>query len=147
MNPRAMNTEAKQRSSRHQSGRAAWPRLVVHFALVLFGASMLAGVVAGREAATSMALGVVLAGSNLLAMYRLTSALAGQSPSATAWAILLPFKLVALIGVAYALVRFGVARPVPLAIGFALLPLTGVFLPPASSVARGDAARPGRVSL
>jgi hypothetical protein len=50
------------------------------------------------------------------------------------WAVALPFKLAALVGVAYALVSLGVAQPVPLAMGFALLPLTGVFLPRPSSV-------------
>ena len=48
--------------------------------------------------------------------------------------LVLPFKLAAVVGVAYALVAAGVAQPVPLAMGFALLPLTGVFLPRPSSV-------------
>lgn len=108
--------------------------MALHFAVVLLGASLLALLVGGAKAALSAALGVTLAGANLLLMRKITSALAEASGGSAAWALALPFKLAALVGVAYALVDSRVAQPVPLAIGFALLPLTGVFLPRASSV-------------
>jgi hypothetical protein len=41
---------------------------------------------------------------------------------ATAWGLLLPIKLAALMAVLYGLVAHGVAQPVPLLLGFALLP-------------------------
>lgn len=121
--------------------RRAW-RLTLHFGVVLVGASALAAAVGGGSAGLSAALGVALAGANLLLMKKITAAMttgagdtggteAGGNP---AWGLALPFKLVALVGVAYALVSSGVAQPVPLAMGFAILPLTGVFLPRPTSV-------------
>lgn len=117
-------------------------RLALHFGVVLVGASALAAGVAGARAGLSAALGVALAGANLLLMQKITRAMtAGSADSAggdaagnPAWGLALPFKLIALVGVAYALVSSGVAQPVPLAMGFALLPLTGVFLPRPMSV-------------
>jgi hypothetical protein len=139
-------------------------RLALHFITVLLGASAAAGAVGGFPAALSMALGVTLAGANLLLMQKITTGMmapsvedgagrvsgsrsaggaavsAAATPAAAGsaggamWALALPFKLAALVGVAYALVSLGVAQPVPLAMGFALLPLTGVFLPRPSSV-------------
>jgi hypothetical protein len=117
-------------------------RLSLHFGVVLGGASALAALVGGASAGLSAALGVALAGANLLLMKKITGAMttgasdtgnidAGGNP---AWGLALPFKLVALVGVAYALVSNGVAQPVPLAMGFAILPLTGVFLPRPISV-------------
>lgn len=117
------------------SARAADARrLAAHFALVLCFVSGAAAAFGGQRAAVSGALGVLLAGLNLLLMRRIVGALAGTGGGAAAWAIALPFKLVGLVAAAYALVQLRIAEPVPLAIGFALLPLTGVFLPRASSV-------------
>lgn len=121
------------------AARASAPelrRLTAHFALVLAVVSGAAAVLGGRRAAVSAALGVLLAGLNLLLMRRIMGALAGAGGGSAAWAIALPFKLVGLVAVAFTLVELRVAQPVPLAIGFALLPLTGVFLPRASSVPR-----------
>jgi hypothetical protein len=87
----------------------------------------------GSSAALSSALGVGLAGGNLWVMRRIMAAMTADGASA-AWAAVLPFKLLGLVASAFALVRLELAEPVPLAIGFALLPLTGVFLPRASSV-------------
>jgi hypothetical protein len=117
-------------------------RLALHFGVVLVGASALAAGVDGARAALSAALGVALAGANLLLMQKITRAMTAGSGDSTgsdsagnpAWGLALPFKLVALVGVAYALVSSGVAQPVPLAMGFAILPLTGVFLPRPISV-------------
>lgn len=109
-------------------------RLALHFAVALvvgLGLGLFAG---GPRGALSGALGVGLSGANLLLMRRITSALATPGGGAAVWALALPFKLVLLVAIAYALVATGVAEPVPLAMGFALLPLTGVFLPRASSV-------------
>jgi hypothetical protein len=117
------------------SGRWSPPaRLSVHFGLALLVASAGAALLGGARSGVSAALGVMLAGTNLLLMRKITAALVDASGAAAAWALALPFKLVVLVGFAYALVESGVARPVPLAMGFALLPLTGVFLPRASSV-------------
>jgi hypothetical protein len=115
-------------------GRAR--RFAWHFVSVLLGASALTSLVAGQPAGISAALGVALAGANLFLMQRITSAMTGPGGAggSAAWGLALPFKLVALVGVAYGLVSSGVAQPVPLAMGFALLPLTGVFLPRPSSV-------------
>jgi hypothetical protein len=116
---------------RGRARRFAW-----HFVSVLLGASALTSLVAGQHAGISAALGVALAGANLFLMQRITSAMTGPGGTggSPAWGLALPFKLVALVGVAYGLVSSGVAQPVPLAMGFALLPLTGVFLPRPSSV-------------
>jgi hypothetical protein len=123
--------------------------LTLHFGVVLVGASALAAAVGGASAGLSAALGVALAGANLLLMQKITGAMttgAGDTGSADAggnpaWGLALPFKLVALVGVAYALVSSGVAQPVPLAMGFAILPLTGVFLPRPISVPSSHASR------
>ena len=111
-------------------------RFMLHFCVVLLVASGLAMALGGLRAALSVALGVSLAGANLLLMQKITGQMTGNGDGAgnAAWALVLPFKLVALVGVAYALVRGGVAQPVPLAMGFALLPLTSVFLPRPTSV-------------
>lgn len=102
-------------------------RLGLHFGVVLLAAGLVGGLLGGARSALSALLGVALAAGNLLLMRRMTSALVGGG--GTAWLALLPFKLIALVGAAYALVATKVAQPVPLAAGFALLPLTAVFLP------------------
>jgi hypothetical protein len=108
--------------------------LVVHF-LCVVGVSASAGAFwGGLPTARSAAFGVLLAAVNMLLMRRIMGALTATSGTAALWALVLPLKLVGLVAVAYVLVHFGVAQPVPLACGFALLPLTGVFLPRASSV-------------
>jgi hypothetical protein len=132
---RAPVTAAAAAAPRRRHAR----RLALHFCVVLLAASALAVAVGGQRAGLSAALGVALAGVNLLLMQRITSAMTvgdgeGAGAGNAAWGLALPFKLVALVGVAYALVRGGVAQPVPLAMGFAILPLTGVFLPRPTSV-------------
>lgn len=102
-------------------------RLVLHFGVVLLVAGAGGALLGGAAMAVSALMGVVLAGANLLFMRRITSALTGGGGAG--WVVLLPFKMIALVGVAYALVAAKVAQPVPLAAGFALLPLTAVFLP------------------
>jgi hypothetical protein len=126
---------------RGRARRFAW-----HFVSVLLGASALGSLVAGQPAGISAALGVLLAGANLLLMQKITSAMTGPGGAggSAAWGLALPFKLVALVGIAYGLVSSGVAQPVPLAMGFALLPLTGVFLPRPSSVPDFSPRHPGQ---
>jgi hypothetical protein len=111
-------------------------RLALHFGVVLLGASAIAAGVGGSRGGLSAAIGVALAGINLVLMQKITRALTagGDGGGNAVWGLALPFKLVALVGVAYALVSAGVAQPVPLAMGFAILPLTGVFLPRPTSV-------------
>ncbi len=86
--------------------------------------------------AQSAVLGVLLGALNLLLMRRITRAM--TEGGSAVWALALPVKLIGLVGVAYLLVQSGWALAVPLAVGFALLPLTSVFLPQPSSV-RGRA--------
>lgn len=105
-------------------------RLGLHFGAVLLVAGVGGALLGGAAMAVSALLGVALAGANLLLMRRITSALSGGGGQG--WIALLPFKMIALVGVAYALMAAKVAQPVPLAAGFALLPLTAVFLPRAS---------------
>lgn len=111
-------------------------RAALHLALVL--AVMAAGGAAlgGAHMAQSAVLGVLLGAANLLLMRRITKAM--TEGGSAVWALALPVKLIALVGVAYLLVQSGVALAIPLAVGFAVLPLTSVFLPQPSSV-RGRA--------
>lgn len=109
-----------------------WPsrgRLMAHFALVLGVAFAVGAGVGNQRTATSAALGVALCGLNLLAMRKITSGLTRADGGSALWALLLPFKLVALVGIAFLLVKTRVAGAVPLALGFAALPLTAIFLP------------------
>lgn len=109
-------------------------RLRVHFAVVLLAVGALAGLLGGEHVALSAVLGVVLCGANLLVMRRITRAL--TEGGSAVWALALPFKLLALVGTAFLLVHARAALAFPLAIGFAVLPLTSVFLPRPSSVRR-----------
>ena len=109
-------------------------RLGLHLGIALLGAGAAGGLLGGTRTGASAAMGVALAAANLLLMRRITAALTGGGGSA--WLVVLPFKLVALVGVAYALVAAKVAEPVPLVLGFALLPLTAIFLPRPSDPAR-----------
>jgi hypothetical protein len=133
-------SRAPGRGVSHLSGTASQGqpsvvrRLALHFGLVLVGASAAATLLGDARSGVSVAIGVALAGANLLLMRKITAALVEASGAGAAWALALPVKLITLVGFAYALVSTGVARPVPLAMGFALLPLTGVFLRRASSV-------------
>ncbi|MEY2932037.1 MAG: hypothetical protein RL033_2786 [Pseudomonadota bacterium] len=118
-------------------------RAGIHLALVLVVVALGGAVLGGAQVAQSAVLGVLLGAANLLAMRRITRGLTDATLSqggggAALWALALPFKLVALVGVAFLLVRNGVALAIPLAVGFAVLPLTSVFLPQPSSV-RGRA--------
>jgi hypothetical protein len=103
--------------------------LLVHFAYVVLGTGLLVGYFAGSRMGLSACLGVGLAALNWLVMRRIIGAVGGSGGAAALWAMALPLKLIALVGGAFALVHYGVAQPVPLACGFALLPLTGIFLP------------------
>jgi hypothetical protein len=109
-----------------------WPsrgRLLTHFALVLGAAFAVGAGVGNQRTAASAALGVALCGFNLMAMRRITNGLTRADGGSALWALALPFKLVALVGIAFLLVKTRVAGAVPLALGFAALPLTAVFLP------------------
>ena len=109
-------------------------RAGLHLALVLAVVGVGAGLLGGAPMAQSAVLGVLLAAINLLAMRHITRAM--TEGGSAVWALVLPVKLIALVGVAYLLVRAGLASAIPLAVGFAVLPLTSVFLPPPSSVRR-----------
>ncbi len=124
--------------------KAGRMRAVVQGLAVLLLASYAGHAVGGLRVGLSVGAGVLLSAANLLALRRITAALAGAPGTSSAWGFLLPFKLIALAGVGLTLVEFGGAEPIPLAIGFALLPLTGVLLPRPSSVPRIDPALAGR---
>jgi hypothetical protein len=112
-------------------------RAGIHLAVVLAVVALGGALLGGTATAQSAALGVVLGATNLLIMRRITGAMVREGGSAV-WALALPVKLITLVGVAYLLVQSGVAQAIPLAVGFAVLPLTSVFLPQPSSV-RGRA--------
>ena len=106
--------------------------MVLHFALVLAAVTALGGLLGGGHVALSAALGVVLCALNLLVMRRITRAL--TEGGSAVWALVLPLKLIALVASAFLLVHTRAALAFPLAIGFAVLPLTSVFLPRPSRV-------------
>ncbi|HKO92275.1 MAG TPA: hypothetical protein VJU61_14020, partial [Polyangiaceae bacterium] len=91
-------------------------------------------VLGGAAAARSAALGVLLGAVNLLAMRYITRELTRADGGSAVWALALPAKLLTLVGSAYALVVSELALAFPLALGFAALPLSSVFLPRPSSV-------------
>lgn len=131
------------RSTGSTEGALSPRRAGIHLALVLAVVALGGAVLGGAQVAQSAVLGVLLGAANLLAMRRITRGLTDATLSeggggSAVWALALPFKLVALVGVAFLLVRNGVALAIPLAVGFAVLPLTSVFLPQPSSV-RGRA--------
>jgi uncharacterized MnhB-related membrane protein len=86
-------------------------------------ASLVALLVAGPRHALAVALGSMLAAGNLWLLAILVRRWLSPAGSLTAWGLLLPVKLAALVAVLYALVAARVVRPVPLLVGFALLPL------------------------
>jgi hypothetical protein len=96
--------------------------------------SWLAAWIGGAHAGLSAALGVGLCAANLFVLRRIVRNL--TEGGSAVWALLLPFKLLLLIGAAFWLVQTRVALAFPLAIGFAVLPLTSVFLPQPSTVRR-----------
>jgi hypothetical protein len=85
-------------------------------------ASVVAVFAAGTGPALAVALGSVLAAGNLWLLGWLVRRWLSPSGTTTAWGLLLPVKLVMLIAVLYGLVAAGVAQPLPLLVGFALLP-------------------------
>ncbi len=119
-------------------GELSVRRMSVHFSLVLAAAAIVGALLGGAHAALSAAFGVVLCGANLFLMRRITRALTAGDGGSAVWALALPVKLIALVAVAFLLVHTRTALAFPLALGFALLPLTSVFLPRPSSV-RGRA--------
>lgn len=122
--------------STEPSARLSPRRASLHLALVLAVVGVGGALLGGVPMAQSAVLGVLLGAVNLLAMRHITRAM--TEGGSAAWALVLPVKLIALVGVAYLLVQSGLASAIPLAVGFAVLPLTSVFLPPPSSV-RGRA--------
>jgi hypothetical protein len=85
-------------------------------------ATVVALLVAGPPEALAVALGSVLAAANLWLLAVLVRRWLSPTGSLTAWGLLLPVKLAALVAVLYALVAARVVQPVPLLVGFALLP-------------------------
>ncbi len=85
-------------------------------------ASIVAFFFAGPRQALAVALGSALAAGNLWLLAVLVRRWLSPAGSLTAWGLLLPVKLAALVAVLYALVAARVVQPVPLLVGFALLP-------------------------
>jgi hypothetical protein len=85
-------------------------------------ASVVAVFAAGTEPALAVALGSTLAAGNLWLLGWLVRRWLSPTGTPTAWGLLLPVKLIALIAVLYGLVAVAGTRPLPLLVGFALLP-------------------------
>jgi hypothetical protein len=85
-------------------------------------ASAVAFLVAGPRQALAVAVGSALAAANLWLLAILVRRWLSPAGSLTVWGLLLPVKLAALVAVLYALVAARVVQPVPLLVGFALLP-------------------------
>jgi hypothetical protein len=117
--------------------------LGLHLLVVLVVSASGAALVGGSRAAISTAIGIGLAALNLMVMRRIVHALTAADGQGAVWALAFPAKLVAVVGGAFVLVDRDIAEPVPLAIGFALLPLSGVFLRRGGSAAQ---ARPTRAN-
>jgi hypothetical protein len=90
-------------------------------------ASIVALLVAGPRPALAVALGSALAAANLWLLAILVRRWLSPAGSLTAWGLLLPVKLAALVALLYALVAARVVQPVPLLVGFALLPFAILF--------------------
>ena len=120
-------------------GELSARRIGIHLGLVLAVVTVLGAALGGGHAALSGALGVALCAANLLVMRRIAQGLTAAAEGGSAvWALALPVKLVLLVAAAFLLVHTRTALAFPLALGFAALPLTSVFLPQPSSV-RGRA--------
>ncbi|MEO8182657.1 MAG: hypothetical protein ABI895_27810 [Deltaproteobacteria bacterium] len=131
-----MTSTDSRRSGPGESTELSPGRMWLHFAVALAAVFALGGLLGGGHVALSAAIGVVLCAVNLLVMRRITRAL--TEGGSAVWALALPLKLLVLVAAAFLLVHTRAALAFPLAIGFAVLPLTSVFLPRPSSV-RGRA--------
>jgi hypothetical protein len=84
---------------------------------------------ASLGAALSVALGGALAAGNLWLLARVVAALlpgsrpAAEAQSRGAWSLVAAVKMVAVIAVAWLLMRRGIAAPLPMLIGFGALPI------------------------
>ena len=112
----------------------SWRRFVLHLAVLIVVGVALGAVLGGPAAARSVAIGVLLGAVNLVAMRRIARGLTRTDGGSAVWALALPVKLLTLVGSAYVLVVSELASAFPLALGFAALPLSSVFLPRPSSV-------------
>jgi hypothetical protein len=111
-------------------------------ALVLAASSAVAAFLGGTRTAVSVALGIGLSAANLLSMRFITRSLMRPDGASALWALALPVKLLALVGAAFLLVETLVARAVPLALGFAVLPMSAVFLPRPKATGRAVRSTP-----
>jgi hypothetical protein len=127
-------TMTPSRNAAETEFEPSWRRFALHLAVLIVLGVALGAVLGGPAAARSAAIGVLLGAVNLLAMRRITHGLTRADGGSAVWALALPVKLLTLVGSAYALVVSGLALPFPLALGFAALPLSSVFLPRPSSV-------------
>jgi hypothetical protein len=123
---------------RRAAGELSALRIGIHLGLVLAVVTGFGALLGGGHAALSGALGVALCAANLLIMRRIAQGLTAAEGGSAVWALALPVKLVVLVAAAFLLVHTRTALAFPLALGFAALPLTSVFLPQPSSV-RGRA--------
>jgi len=112
--------------------------MLLHLAAALALVTAVGAYFGGAHTALSAALGVALCAANLWVMRRITRGLMAAEGGSAVWALALPVKLIVLVTVAFLLVHSRTALAFPLALGFAVLPLTSVFLPQPSSV-RGRA--------
>ena len=80
----------------------------------------------GRSAAVSVGVGTVLAVANLYVLARVVHALAVPAPRANAgaaWAVITVGKIMLLFGLAWGLMTWRMADPIPLVVGYGALPI------------------------
>jgi len=123
------------------------PRIRVAIgAVAVFGAlfTAVAGTVWGARGAISAALGAAIAASNLWVLARIVGATArpDASKSAAVWGLLALVKMLALFVIVWLLVRWGVAQPLPLVLGYGALPI-GIAVGSVVADRREPAEEPG----
>jgi hypothetical protein len=77
------------------------------------------------RAGISAAVGATIAASNLWVLARIIGATArpDASKSALAWAMLALVKMLGLFALVWLLIRWGIAQPLPLVLGYGALPI------------------------
>jgi hypothetical protein len=87
--------------------------------------ALVAGTLWSAHAGISAAVGATIAASNLWALARIVGATArpDASKSALAWAMLALVKMLGLFALVWLLVRWGIAQPLPMVLGYGALPI------------------------
>lgn len=104
------------------------PRIrVAIITVAVFGTlfALVAGTVWSVRAGISAAVGATIAASNLWVLARIIGATArpDASKSALAWSMLALVKMLGLFALVWLLIRWGIAQPLPLVLGYGALPI------------------------